>query len=94
MTFLSAPVLALRNVLLLRLGDDAAHVLGSQLGVLVDEVDAHRLAVHHRQRMAQFETGLTLVPDVEQSEHFSQGLLVALQGDSVGSLVVLAAVVP
>ena len=43
---------------------DVAHILGSQLGVLIDEVDAHSLAVHYRQRMAQLKSGVSLVADV------------------------------
>jgi hypothetical protein len=56
---------ACSSVLLLRLRQNPAHVLQSQLGVLIDEVQPYRLPVHHRQRMAQFKARIAVIPDIE-----------------------------
>ena len=41
-----------RRVLLPGLRQNAAQVLGRELGVLIHEIQTHRLAIHYRQRMA------------------------------------------
>ena len=78
----------------LRLRQDAAHIFGSQLGVLIDEVQAHRLPVDHRQRMAQLEARVAVVPDIEQAQRFRQGFLIAFHRDAIGTAIVFAAVMP
>src|SRR5579871_2244821 len=84
-----------RRVLLAGFRQNPAHVFSRELRVFVDKIQTHRLTVHHRQRMAQFETRIALVSDVEQAEHLSQRFLVALHRDAaIGAAIVLAAVMP
>src|SRR5580693_10525582 len=56
----SGSALAGGRLLFCGLGQNSAHVFGRQFCVLVHEIQAHCLAIHHRQRMAQFKAGVTL----------------------------------
>ena len=84
----------LRGVLLFRLGEDAAQVFGSELSVLVDEVQSYGLAIDDRQGMAELEAGVSFIPDVHEAERFGEGFLVALHRDAGRAAVVLAAEMP
>jgi hypothetical protein len=76
------------------LGQNAAHVLGGELGVLVDEIETDRPAVDDWQRMAQLKSGVALIADVVQAQRFRDGFLIALDGDAIRAAVVFAAEMP
>jgi hypothetical protein len=58
------------------------------------EPTAGCLAIDHRQRMTQLESGISLVPDIQEAEHFRQALLFPLERNAIGVSVVLATVMP
>jgi len=58
------------------LGENAAHILGGELGVLVDEFETDGLAIDDRQRMALLKSGVALIADVVPAQRFGWSLLI------------------
>ena len=73
--------------------DQAAHELGGQLGVLLGELDADRLAVHDGQGMAQLVAHVSVVADLLHlaDEGRERLVLVVIDDGPVGGTLELAA---
>ena len=76
------------------MGQNAAHVLGGELGVFVNEIEADRPTVDDWQRMAQLKSSVASIADVVQAQRFREGFLIALDGDAIRAAVVFAAEMP